>query len=103
MPSGLGFTPTEGPKLDTNPEPTPTQTTQQGGITDPTTRLSAGGSGPISSNSPKPSSSSQKSNGGLNHTLQNMKQHSQQMNMGSQKLFGGQDHIKGFESDDSGE
>ena len=106
VPSGLGFTPTEGPKLDTNPEPTPTQTTQttqQGGITDPTTRLSAGGSGPISSNSPKPSSSSQKSNGGLNHTLQNMKQHSQQMNMGSQKLFGGQDHIKGFESDDSGE
>ena len=45
----------------------------------------------------------QKSNGGLNHTLQNMKQHSQQMNMGSQKLFGGQDHIKGFDSDDSGE
>ena len=32
-----------------------------------------------------------------------MKQHNQQMNMGSQKLFGGQDHIKGFESDDSGE
>lgn len=29
MPSGLGFTPTEGPELDTNPEPTPTQTTQQ--------------------------------------------------------------------------
>ena len=103
VPSGLGFTPTEGPELDTNPEPTPTQTTQQGGITDPTTKLSAGGSGPISSSSPKPSSSSKKSDGGLNHTLQNMKQHNQQMNMGSQKLFGGQDHIKGFESDDSGE
>ena len=104
IPSG-GPSLNNAPELDTTPEKpvTPTQTTQQGGITDPTTKFSAGGSGPTSSNSPKPSASSTKSNGGLNHTLQNMKQHSQQMNMGSQKLFGGQDHIKGFESDDSGE
>ena len=98
MPSGLGFTPTEGPELDTNPEPTPTQTTQQEESQIQRLSFQLEDLAQFLQVQPKPSSSSKKSDGGLNHTLQNMKQHNQQMNMGSQKLFGGQDHIKGFES-----
>ena len=96
--SGSGTT----PELDTTSESKSSQRPQQGGITDPTPKLSSGGP-TTTSKSPQPSSSSSHPNGGLNQTLQKMKDNSQQMNMASQKLFGGQDHIKGAEIDDTGE
>ena len=87
--------------------PNPAGSSRQGGITDPSTK---GGNNP-SGASRKPASRGgisektqtprqPKAGSGMRQSLQKAQLTNQQMNMASQKLFGGQNHIKGAESDD---
>lgn len=101
----------EAPNLDSSPSsstsPSPAGSSRQGGITDPSTK----GGNNRSGASRKPASRGgisektqtprqPKAGSGMRLSLQKAQLTNQQMNMASQKLFGGQNHIKGAESDD---
>lgn len=101
----------EAPNLDSSPSsstsPSPAGSSRQGGITDPSTK----GGNNRSGASRKPASRGgisektqtprqPKAGSGMRQSLQKAQLTNQQMNMASQKLFGGQNHIKGAESDD---
>ena len=101
----------EAPNLDSSPSsstsPSPAGSSRQGGITDPSTK----GGNNRSGASRKPASRGgisektqtprqPKAGSGMRQSLQKAQLTNQQMNMAGQKLFGGQNHIKGAESDD---
>lgn len=102
----------EAPNLDSSPSsstsPSPAGSSRQGGITDPSTK----GGNNRSGASRKPASRGgisektqtprqPKAGSGMRQSLQKAQLTNQQMNMAGQKLFGGQNHIKGAESDDN--
>lgn len=102
----------EAPNLDSSSpssstSPSPAGSSRQGGITDPSTKVGNNRSGA----SRKPASrggisektqtpKQPKAGSGMRQSLQKAQQTNLQMNMAGQKLFGGQNHIKGAESDD---
>lgn len=102
----------EAPNLDSSSpssstSPSPAGSSRQGGITDPSTKVGNNRSGA----SRKPASRGgisektqtprqPKAGSGMRQSLQKAQLTNQQMNMVGQKLFGGQNHIKGAESDD---